>query len=199
MADTYDNFKKLTAVEKEDIDYKIFTEDAKSRIAIAAPHGGGIEPGTSEIARSIAGGKYACYCFEGMKSKRNKEILHITSTNFDEPIGIKMCQSSETVVSIHGADNEEEIVFVGGLDKQLKNAMIEKLTKAGFDAKEDTTGHSGQDTNNLCNKGTTRKGLQLEISNGLRKKMFEGLKRKERKNTTEIYDKFIKTVQSVLE
>ncbi len=181
------------------MDFKIFAEDAKSRIAIVAPHGGGIEPGTSEIARSISDGKYSCYCFEGIKSERNKELLHITSTSFDEPEGIQMCQSSETVVSIHGADEEEDIVFVGGLDKELKNEMIRKLKKEGFNAKEDITGHSGQHIENLCNKGTTGKGLQLEISKGLRKKMFEGLKRKERKFRTEIYDKFIKTVQCVLE
>ncbi len=199
MADTYDNFRKLAAVEKVDIDYKIFNEVAKSRIAIVAPHGGGIEPGTSEIARSISDGKHNCYCFEGIKSKRNKELLHITSTNFDEPNGIKVCRSSETVVSIHGADNEEDIVFVGGLDNELKNEMIGKLKKAGFNAKEDTTGHSGQNIDNICNKGTAGKGLQLEISNGLRKKMFEGLKCKERESTTETYYKFIKAVQCALE
>ena len=199
MADTYDNFEQLSAAEKEHVDYKIFTEDAKLKIAIVAPHGGGIEQGTSEIAQSISNGKYNCYCFEGIKSSENKKFLHITSTNFDEPKGIKVCQSSEAVVTIHGAENDEDIVFVGGLHKELKSALIEKLTKEGFNAKEDTTEHSGQDIGNLCNKGTMKRGLQIEISKGFRKKMFKGLNRKDRKFTTEIYAKFIESVQSVLE
>ena len=199
MADTYDNFKQLSAVEKKDVDYKIFTESAKSRISIAAPHGGGIEPGTSEITQSISNGRYNGYCFEGVKSSKNKELLHITSTNFDEPNGIKVCQSAETVVTIHGAENDEDIVFVGGLNKELKSAMIEKLKKEGFNAKEDTTGHSGQDIGNLCNMGTMKRGLQLEISSGLRKRMFKGLNRKDRKSTTEAYDKFIESVRFVLD
>ena len=199
MADTYKNFKSLSAVEKEDVDFEIFTEKLKSRIAIVAPHGGGIEPGTSEIARSISNGKYNCYCFEGIKSKKNKELLHITSTNFDEPECIRLCQSSDTVVTIHGADDDDDIVFVGGLNEELKIAMIEKLEKAGFKAKQDTTRHSGQDIGNLCNKGTMKKGLQLEISNGLRKNLFKGLKRKDRKSTTPTYDKFIESIQFVLE
>jgi phage replication-related protein YjqB (UPF0714/DUF867 family) len=199
MADTYKNFKSLSAVEKKDVDFNIFTENVKSRIAIVAPHGGGIEPGTSEIARSISNGKYNCYCFEGIKSKENKELLHISSTNFDEPDCIAVCQSSDTVVTIHGADDDDDIVFVGGLNEELKRAMIEKLKKAGFKAKEDATGHSGQDNMNLCNKGTMKKGLQFEISNGLRKKMFKGLKRKDRKSTTKTFDKFIESIQCVLE
>ena len=199
MADTYKNFKGLSDVEKEDVDFKIFTENVKSRIAIIAPHGGGIEPGTSEIARAISNGKYNCNCFDGIKKKKNKDLLHITSTNFDEPECIAVCQSSDTVVAIHGADDDDDIVFVGGLNKELKIAMIEKLKKAGFKAKEDTTGHSGQDIGNLCNKGAMGKGLQLEISNGLRKKFFKGLKRKDRKTTTQTHDKFIESIQSVLE
>ena len=199
MADTYKNFKELSHVEKEDIDFKILTENVKSRIAIIAPHGGGIEPGTSEIAKAISNGKYNCYCFEGIKNRKNKDLLHITSTNFDEPECIAVCQSSDTVVAIHGADDDDYIVFVGGLNKELKIAMIEKLKIAGFKAKEDTTGHSGLDIGNLCNKGVMGKGLQLEISNGLRKNFFKGLKRKDRKTTTQAHDKFIESIQSILE
>ena len=45
MADTYNNFKSLLAIEKKDVDFKIFAKNIGSRIAIVAPHGGGIEPG----------------------------------------------------------------------------------------------------------------------------------------------------------
>jgi phage replication-related protein YjqB (UPF0714/DUF867 family) len=57
-------------------------------VAVIAPHGGGIEPGTSELATAIAGDDFSLYLFEGLKSAGNGE-LHITSTNFDEPISAK--------------------------------------------------------------------------------------------------------------
>ncbi len=199
MSDIYKNFKCLSAVEKEYADFLIFTENIETPVAIVAPHGGGIEPGTSEIAKSISRGKCKCYCFEGIKSKGNREILHITSTKFDEPNCIAMCQSSDTIVTVHGSSDEDEIIYVGGLNEELKKAMIEKLEKAGFTTKEDNTEHSGKNAGNLCNKGRSKQGLQLEISKGLRKKMFKGMNRGSRKFTNEIYESFIKTVQSALE
>jgi phage replication-related protein YjqB (UPF0714/DUF867 family) len=198
MKDTYKNFEKLSSVEKKNLDYQIVISNIDSRIAIVAPHGGGIEPGTSEIAKSISGDNFKCYCFEGIKSTKNKEYLHITSTNFDEQKCVEMCEGSDAVVTIHGADKDGDIVFIGGLNESLKRAMIDKLKEDGFNAQEDTTGHSGQDSGNICNKGVLKKGLQLEISKGLRKKMFKGLKRKDRQSTTDIFDKFIGSIRSVL-
>lgn len=199
MEDTYKDFESLSAVEKKDEDFRLFINNVNSRIAIVAPHGGGIEPGTSEIAKSISEEKFKCYCFEGIKSTKNKEYLHITSTNFDEPKCVEMCEDSETVMTIHGADRGGDIIFIGGLNEKLKRAMIDKLKNVGFNAQEDTTDHSGQDSRNICNKGFLKKGLQLEISNGLREKMFKGLKRKGRNSTTDTFDKFIESIRSVLE
>ena len=63
--------------------YKLFTMDRESDIVIIAPHGGGIEPGTSELAKQIAGKEYSLLLFEGVLNKSNKDILHVTSTNID--------------------------------------------------------------------------------------------------------------------
>lgn len=198
MKDTYKDFKSLSAVEKEGIDFQVFVNKTNSRIAIVAPHGGGIEPGTSEIAKSIAGEDLTCYSFEGIKNKENKKYLHITSTNFDEPKCIEICKISDNVVAVHGAEENGETVYVGGRDEDLKHRIIEKLKDAGFNAQEDKTNHSGQDNENICNKGIKKEGLQLEISNDLRKKMFRGLKRNDRKYTTEVFDNFVKSIRFVL-
>ena len=198
MVDTYIDFASLSAVEKEDVDFKIFAKDVDSSILIAAPHGGGIEQGTSEIALSISDGIHKCYCFEGIKAKENYKILHITSTNFDEPKCIAMCQNSNTVVTIHGTKDNNEKIFIGGLHIPLKSAIITKLCSEGFNAVDDTTGHSGQDIRNLCNKGITNKGVQIEISKGLRKKMFKGLNRGGRKYTTNIFHDFVNVLRSIL-
>lgn len=198
MKDTYKDFKSLSAVEKEGIDFQIFVNKTNSRIAIVAPHGGGIEPGTSEIAKSIAGEDLTCYSFEGIKNKENKKYLHITSTNFDEPKCVDICKISDTVVAVHGAEENGETVYVGGRNEDLKHRIIEKLKDAGFNAQEDTTNHLGQDNGNICNKGVKKEGLQLEISNGLRKKMFRGLKRNDRKYTTEVFYSFVTSIRFIL-
>ncbi|GAG29954.1 unnamed protein product, partial [marine sediment metagenome] len=111
---------------------------------------------------------------------------------------IEICKTSDNVVAVHGAEEDGEIVYVGGRDEDLKHRTIEKLKDAGFNAQEDKTNHSGQDNGNICNKGVKKEGLQLEISSGLRKKMFRGLKRNDRKNTTEVFDNFVKSIRFVL-
>ncbi len=198
MKDAYKDFKSLSVVEKEGKDFQIWLNNIKSRIAIIAPHGGGIEPGTSEIAKSIAGGDFTCYSFEGIKSKENKKYLHITSTNFDEPIGVEICNVSDTVLAVHGAEGNDDFVYVGGRNEILKNRMIEKLKNDNFSAKEDTTDHSGRHSENICNKCKSMEGLQLEISIGLRKKMFKGLASEDRKLTTEVFDHFVQSIRFVL-
>ena len=124
--------------------------------------------------------------------------MHINSTNFDEPKCIEICKTSDYVVAVHGAEENGKTVYVGGRNEDLKHRIIEKLKDAGFNAQEDTTNHSGQDNGNICNKGVGKEGLQLEISNGLREKMFRGLKRNDRKYTTEVFDNFVKSIRFVL-
>jgi phage replication-related protein YjqB (UPF0714/DUF867 family) len=196
--DTYKNFKSLSAVEKEGIDFQIWFNKIKSPIAIIAPHGGYIEPGTSEIAISIAGDDFACYSFEGIKPKGNKKYLHITSTNFDEPEGVEICRNSDIVLAVHGARENDHFVYVGGRNEDIKNRIIEKLKNDGFNAKEDSTDHSGRDARNICNKCKSTQGLQLEISEGLRKEMFMGLDPENLKLTTDVFDKFVNSIRFVL-
>lgn len=85
--DKYINFQALADVCKEGADYSIICRNNASHVAVIAPHGGGIEPGTSEIARAIAGDDLSFYAFQGVRPEKNSE-LHITSENFDEPRGI---------------------------------------------------------------------------------------------------------------
>ncbi|MBW1958233.1 MAG: poly-gamma-glutamate hydrolase family protein [Deltaproteobacteria bacterium] len=198
MKDTYKDFKSLSAVEKEGKDFRIWSNNIKSRIAIVAPHGGGIEPGTSEIAKSIAGDDFACYSFEGIKSRENKKYLHLTSTNFDEPEGVKICNRSDIVLAVHGAEKNDDFVYVGGRNQGLKNRIIQKLKNDGFNATEDTTHHSGRNAENICNRCKSMGGLQLEISKGLRKKMLKELNRNDQKSTTQVFDKFVQSIRSVL-
>ena len=49
--DTYASFSQLSARKREGHDYLITISRRDSPIAVIAPHGGGIEPGISEITK----------------------------------------------------------------------------------------------------------------------------------------------------
>ena len=59
--DKYKTYAELKLSEIEDKDYTILCRDLSSRIAIMAIHGGGIEPGTIDIADALAGCEYTFY------------------------------------------------------------------------------------------------------------------------------------------
>src|SRR5258706_16343216 len=115
MNDKYHNFRDLADHEIKDVDYRIRTQSASTTL-ILAPHGGGIEPGTSEIAEAIAAHDHSLYVFEGLKTSGNGG-LHITSSNFDEPTFREIAAKADRVVSIHGEERDDAGVLVGGLDQ----------------------------------------------------------------------------------
>jgi phage replication-related protein YjqB (UPF0714/DUF867 family) len=62
--DKYFTFAELAAGEDPSA-YRIVSMPRGSAVAIIAPHGGNIEPGTSELARAVAGQELSLYLFEG--------------------------------------------------------------------------------------------------------------------------------------
>jgi phage replication-related protein YjqB (UPF0714/DUF867 family) len=196
-SDRYISFAQLACHEREGQDYRRLVERHISHIAIVAPHGGGIEPGTSEVARALAGREFALYCFEGVRPSGNDE-LHITSHRFDEPTCIQLVGHAQTVVAIHGCAGQREAVYVGGLDRGLQAHLIAALRRAGFDAQAGDGDQAGRYVRNICNRGRSGRGVQLEVSRGLRLAMFKGLKRREREITTPVFDRFVNAVREVL-
>lgn len=85
-SDCYSDFNELKKNTHKNKDWRIDTKTRKNKkIVVTAIHGGGIEPGTTEIARRISNvGKYNFFTFEGLR-KSNNDQLHITSTHFNEP------------------------------------------------------------------------------------------------------------------
>lgn len=193
----YENFEDLNALEIDGKDFQITTKYRKSGIVVIAPHGGRIEPGTSEIAKYIADEIFAFYLFEGMKPADNKR-LHIKSTKFDEPECVKLLGQFMTAVTIHGFRSKDDSVLIGGLHEELKGRLIDTLRKAGFNAKEDNTNHPGKNKNNICNRALAGMGVQIEISRGLRKRFFNDLKKIDTGCNIEIFNSFISSIQKVL-
>ncbi len=170
--DRYKNFAQLRNGETEGIDYRICIMERESFAAIIAPHGGRIEPGTSEIAAAIAENIHCLYCFEGLRSRPHRD-LHIKSTCFDEPKCLGLIEQRKIVVAVHGWDRKDKAVDVGGLDVALRDAICTSLNAAGFRSKVVTIGsHAASSSKNICNKGLRGKGVQLEITKGLRKALL---------------------------
>ena len=199
MVDLYTSYKSLAASEKEGRDFRVSLRRVRNApIAVVAPHGGGIEPGTAEIADRLADRDFSYYAFEGLKPCNNK-VLHIRSTEFDEPRFIKLIAAVPIVVAVHGRNDAGTAIWVGGLDRFMKGRVHQALTTAGFAASL-VTGPPlmGSNPRNLCNRGKAGAGLQLEISLGLRAKLFFSLETAGRRNPTDLFSEFIGTLRAAL-
>lgn len=168
----YTTFQELLKNESEGKDFQIRFKSTDSGILIMAPHGGRIEPGTTEIAESLASGKYSFYSFEGLKFPDEANIvLHVGSADYDEPIATKMISAADLVITIHGfKDSDHELVILGGFYQELKTVFADYLNEAGFVTRlaETENRFFGSSPENICNRGRIRKGVQFELSRKLR-------------------------------
>jgi len=166
--DCYRCFAELAAHHVEGRDFRITVLRRGSGVAIVAPHAGRIERGTSEVARAIAGDDFDLYLFEGCLPALNFETLHLTSRHFDEARALSLIGDSERVVAVHGVADAGERALIGGRDRTLACAIADQLHLRGVRAC--TSGHRypGLDPLNLCNRGRSGAGVQLELSDRLR-------------------------------
>ena len=182
MADQFESFETLAEVMVEGRDYQIVRNFPDGSLAaIVAPHGGKIEPHTSELARMIAEQCFAFYAFEGMLPSGNRN-LHVTSHNFDEPIALDLVARVDVVVGIHGMQDRTDGVNVclGGLDTDLIELLSDELEGVGINSMK--TGHDfpARHPSNICNRGRSATGAQLEISSSMRKGLFRPAGKTER-------------------
>lgn len=177
MPDKYRNFAELQRSERAGADYSIACNRRNSAIAVIAPHGGHIEPGSSEIAAAIAGDDFNLYIFSGLRRRPHGD-LHVTSASFDEPNCLAMVAACKAVIAVHGLRGKDELVDIGGLDAKLRNDVQVKLAGAGFNAQVVTTGgHAAVSPLNICNRSQTGAGVQLELSRGLRDVLLNDAKK----------------------
>ncbi|MEJ5364029.1 MAG: poly-gamma-glutamate hydrolase family protein [Desulfosoma sp.] len=192
----YRSFSALLLQENPGRDFVVEWQAGRSGLAVMAPHGGGIEPGTSEAARAIARGFHSFYHLDGRKRKHNA-VLHITSTRFDEPAALTLATASWKVITIHGCTHDQADVFLGGLDTRLRDLCAEALTIAGFTVAAHPLFH-GTQPENLCNRGRAGMGVQVELSLKLRHQMFSSLDRLGRRHPTALFLQFTETLRRVL-
>ena len=171
MLDKYDSYEALVAggeVEGTDFDITV-RERPESPVLVVAPHGGSIEIGTSEIAALIAGIDYSLFTFNGLKEERGRNRdLHITSHNFDHPSCVALASRHSVVLAVHGCKGESSEIYVGGLDEELTTLLTERLAAAGLPATSNGHKYPGRNPLNICNRGASGKGAQLEFTLHLR-------------------------------
>jgi|WetSurMetagenome_2_1015567.scaffolds.fasta_scaffold493834_2 phage replication-related protein YjqB (UPF0714/DUF867 family) len=164
----YPSYEALQRHQREGIDYAVTLVDRHSDVTIVAPHGGKIESHTSDIAREIAGEDFNLYLFEGQRGDRNYALLHIASEQFNEPRCISLLAHSKLVVTIHGCDGDTPIAHVGGLDTTLAGSIARALAGDNLATTLGNPRFPGVHPDNICNRGLTGMGVQLEFSKALR-------------------------------
>ncbi|MET9954877.1 poly-gamma-glutamate hydrolase family protein [Streptomyces sp. NPDC006339] len=168
--------------------------------AVLAPHGGGIEAGTSELCMAVAGykpfdhGTDPSLAAEAGQVQRdfwmfealaNSADQHVTSTHCDDPAALAVCAGNLYAVALHGFAGPERKVIIGGRDERFKRNLAASFEKCGIGP---STGNpdwnvtvvvaapgdpiNGDDPANIVNRTRTGAGAQLEISTGLRQAMF---------------------------
>jgi phage replication-related protein YjqB (UPF0714/DUF867 family) len=195
--DKYANFKELSAHEQIGKDYTIHIQYALPDIVILAIHGGRIEAGTSEIARAIADERWSFYDFRGKKRKNNRD-LHITSTRFDEPRALHLVAHASRVVAVHGTKGDKPFVYLGGRDEELLKQTRLHLLEASFPVGA-TPGHlQGKAPKNIVNRGARGKGLQIELTRGMRSELFKNLSWSGRREPSPRFQPFVEAIRSAI-
>ncbi len=195
--DAYNSLEELARLHCEGEEWRRIAIDRRSMVAVIAPHGGGIEAGTSELAKALSGDDLSLYCFEGLRVKGNA-VLHISSTRFDDPLCLELLTKSQITISLHGCEDRAEVVYVGGLHAEMRKSISEAILAVGFRAIDDSTIHNGDHPANLCNRCRGGRGVQLELSKTMRARMFAGLRASERQTTTRNFESFVSAVRKEL-
>ena len=198
--DAYRSFAELEESEVENIDFSVLIVKRKeSGVVVIAPHGGAIEPGTSEVARAVAGDDLSLALFEGIAPEGGNRRLHLTSTRFDEPRCVELVLGAAAVVAIHGEASVNPAVFLGGRDHRLGARLKTALNKHGHAVEvHGNRDLHGLSENNICNRGRTGAGVQLELSRGLRRTFFRSMTAEDRKEPTDAFFRFAAAVRQGL-
>ncbi|MEU9792875.1 poly-gamma-glutamate hydrolase family protein [Streptomyces sparsogenes] len=174
MADLYASYTDLAAHEVEGVDYERRSVPVTgAKWCSIAIHGGGIEPGSGEVARAVGLNLMSHYEFAGIKAANNGD-LHVTSTNFDEPIAQALVTGSLRCLSFHGYTGTAGVAetSLGGLDTATATRVQTALQAAGFRVVTAAQEINGNDPSNIANKTSISAGVQIEMSNALRASFF---------------------------
>jgi phage replication-related protein YjqB (UPF0714/DUF867 family) len=175
------------------------------KTAVIAPHGGGIETGTSELCLAVAGYHpatlevtppggvtYDYWMFEGLRARGNAS-LHVTSTGCDDGVALSLCGGALNALVLHGCTTAaagqpegSQIVLVGGRNQTFKQYLLAAFADEQLEAVDawDIKALNGDDRDNIVNRTLLGMGGHLELTTPLRLAMFDVNTREGRKHTT---------------
>ncbi|MEU8590412.1 poly-gamma-glutamate hydrolase family protein [Streptomyces sp. NPDC048664] len=189
------------------------TSSPVTSTAVLAPHGGGIEAGTSELCMAVAGytpfdantdaasaalpgePQRDFWMFEALA---NSSAQHVTATHCDDPAALAACANNLYAISLHGFDDTTvKKIIIGGRDERLKRNLLAAFTKYGLTSSTTNPDWSvavalagsddpinGDDPTNIINRTRTGAGAQLELSTALRQAMFGDFSSAPKRRTT---------------
>jgi phage replication-related protein YjqB (UPF0714/DUF867 family) len=179
------------------------TDNPETQKIVLAIHGGGIETGTSELALAVAGfhpdtlapaadgrGLHDFWLFEGLLPEGNGR-LHVTASHYDDRIAKELVKNARRCISLHGCQDDQANgkIQVGGLDKKLREIVLEELDAADIPAQLATDELlDGNEPENIGNSTKVKGCAQLEMGTEFRHCLFGIDTRAKRKKTTK--DKF---------
>ncbi|MFF4169145.1 poly-gamma-glutamate hydrolase family protein [Streptomyces sp. NPDC001744] len=127
--------------------------------AIIAPHGGGLEAGTTELCLTLAGYDRAepgtepkpdtstpgavqrdYWMFETLTASlpAPAKSLHVTSTHCDDPAALAVCGNNLYAVSLHGYLPDDapsaKRILIGGRDQRLVRNLARAFDRHGLDS-----------------------------------------------------------------
>jgi phage replication-related protein YjqB (UPF0714/DUF867 family) len=169
MLPEYLSFDELAAAHLEGRDFSRTVKCVEnSKVAVIAPHGGQIEPHTDIIATCLAGSNFSLYCFLS-NLPSSKANLHIASHRFDDLACLNLIASHQYVVAVHGWARRGEALMVGGLDTELRGQIVATAQALGIEALTGAGALKGTHPLNVCNRGQRSRGVQIELTMGLRR------------------------------
>jgi phage replication-related protein YjqB (UPF0714/DUF867 family) len=173
VADKYSSVLAIKQRFAEGRDYRIRYKDHGSWATIISPHGGYIEPGTSAVARAIAGNTYNFFDFQALRRGSAQEF-HVTATKFRDPVLSMLLETSVVAVSVHCMGTHgSAVIWLGGLNRRLKELTLAALEERGFAVDPDAPRYKGESPQNVVNL-PARQGVQLELSAELLASLFAG-------------------------
>ena len=132
--DKYGSFDELRRAERDGVDFRIRVMRREASVAIIAPHGGRIEPGTSELAEAIAGDDFSLYCFEGL-GKRPHAISTSLRPIFGNRNAWNWLRSAIALWPCMAATAKiDSLSRWAGWTTALRDAICKSLQDAGFSA-----------------------------------------------------------------
>src|SRR5262249_41225102 len=131
------------------------------------------------------------------------KAMHVTATRFRDPLLAKLLESSLTAVSVHGMGTcSSEVLWLGGLNVELKEFALASLRQHGIAVDPDAPRYRGESAVNLVNL-PRMKGVQLELSDELIATLFTGTRlfspRGRCPKTTERFDALVQSISLALE